>query len=308
MGAGEAAASGESLDAGAYRRLYPEDFFERFAAEGVRPSGRPLAAARPASIGLGAVPTADGSALAKIGNTAMLAGVKLEAGAPPADAPDRGSLVVGFEMPPLCTPAARPGRPPDAAPAVVEQLARALAGAKAVDLRELCIAPGRAAWTAYVDVYCLDADGALLDTALLAATAALADLELPEVSVDEDGRVVPAHRSRGGATAVDGAPPRRRLTLGEAPAALTLGVFRGRLVADPSAEESAVMDATVTVALGCSGRLLSVYKLGGAADLNTAVFKECIEMACSRAAELRTVLQDTVAEVVTAKDVDMLTA
>eukprot|EP00850_Spirogloea_muscicola_P012872 SM000085S23222 [mRNA] locus=s85:95384:96728:- [translate_table: standard] len=239
----------------------------------------------------------------------MLAGVKLEAGAPPTDAPDCGSVVVGFEMPPLCTPAARPGRPPDAAPAVVEQLARALAGAKAVDLRELCISPGRAAWTAYVDVYCLDADGALLDTALLAAAAALTDMELPEVSVDEDGRVAPAYRGcGGGAAGVDGGPPRRRLTLDEAPAALTLGVFRGHLVADPSAEESAVMDATVTVALGCGGRLLSVYKPGGAADLSTTVFKECIEMACSRATELRRVLQDTVAEVVAAKDVDMLPA
>lgn len=76
-----------------------------------------------------------------------------------------------------------------------------------VDLRELCIVPGKAAWMAYLvyprfhskyavgfaamkalagakccsqffsllqDVYCLDADGSLLDAGLLAAVAALA--------------------------------------------------------------------------------------------------------------------------------------
>jgi exosome complex RNA-binding protein Rrp42 (RNase PH superfamily) len=40
----------------------------------------------------GAVSTADGSALVKIGNTTMLAGVKLEVMVPSQETPDQGSI------------------------------------------------------------------------------------------------------------------------------------------------------------------------------------------------------------------------
>ncbi|GAU21176.1 hypothetical protein TSUD_10930 [Trifolium subterraneum] len=42
-----------------------------------------------------------------------------------------------------------------------------------IDLKELSLVSGKAAWMAYLDIYCLDADGALFDTALLSAVSAL---------------------------------------------------------------------------------------------------------------------------------------
>ncbi|KAI4346934.1 hypothetical protein L6164_007797 [Bauhinia variegata] len=42
-----------------------------------------------------------------------------------------------------------------------------------IDLKELSFVSGKAAWMAYLDVYCLNADGALFDSALLSAVAAL---------------------------------------------------------------------------------------------------------------------------------------
>ena len=50
----------------AFRRLYPEEFYARFVAEGVRPDGRPLGRPRPVSIGLNSISTADASALVKV--------------------------------------------------------------------------------------------------------------------------------------------------------------------------------------------------------------------------------------------------
>ncbi len=47
------------MDADTFRRLYPDDYLRKFVEQGLRPDGRPLAAARPTSIGLGAVSTAD---------------------------------------------------------------------------------------------------------------------------------------------------------------------------------------------------------------------------------------------------------
>lgn len=60
-------------------------------------------------------------------------------------------------MAPLCAAAARPGKPSEAAQVLTEQLSGVLQGA--VDRRQLCIDPGKAAWAVYVDVYVLDAGG-----------------------------------------------------------------------------------------------------------------------------------------------------
>ena len=54
-----AAAAAGQVDAETFRRLYPHDYLRKFVEQGLRPDGRPLAAARPTSIGLGAVSTAD---------------------------------------------------------------------------------------------------------------------------------------------------------------------------------------------------------------------------------------------------------
>lgn len=70
----------------------------------------------------------------------------------------------------------------------MEQIKAALSSAGAVDLSELCIDKGHG-WAVFLDIYVLDADGALLDTCLLAAVAALLALRLPRVEVNDQGQV-----------------------------------------------------------------------------------------------------------------------
>lgn len=82
------------IEADAFQRLYPDQYYAKFIQRGVRPDGRPLALARPTSIALGAVHTADASALVKIGSTTVLAGVKCEVAPASADTPDEGRLVL----------------------------------------------------------------------------------------------------------------------------------------------------------------------------------------------------------------------
>lgn len=69
---------GQELGPDAFKKLYPEQYYKRFLASGVRPDGRNFGRARPTTIGIEAVSTADASALVKIGSTTILAGVKLE--------------------------------------------------------------------------------------------------------------------------------------------------------------------------------------------------------------------------------------
>ena len=84
-----------------------------------------------------------------------------------------------------------PIRPVQTRAACVIQVDAALKAAKAFNPAQLCIEPGRAAWAAYLDMYILDNDGALLDACLLAAACTLRTLHLPQVSVTDEGNVRP---------------------------------------------------------------------------------------------------------------------
>lgn len=105
----------DTLEADAFRRLYPAEYYAKFIAQSVRPDGRPLGVARSTSVGLGAVSTADASALVKVGASTALAGIKCEVMAATDDAPDEGRVVVAVELAPLCSASTRPGRPSESA-------------------------------------------------------------------------------------------------------------------------------------------------------------------------------------------------
>ncbi|KAB1222362.1 Exosome complex component RRP43 [Morella rubra] len=152
------------IEVDAFRCLFPLRFYERHLAESIWPDGSPLGRARETSIAPGAVASADGSALAKIGST----------------------VTVDFHMPPICSPIVRPGRPAEAAPVFSKQLSDTISSSGMINLKELSLVSGKAAWMAYLDIYCLDADGALFDAALLSAIAAFSHLQIPAVSLNDD--------------------------------------------------------------------------------------------------------------------------
>eukprot|EP00887_Chlorella_sp_A99_P002376 scaffold10.g2376.t1 len=307
----EPAAGGDTLQADAFRRLYPQQYFDRFIQQSVRPDGRPLGAARPTSIRLGVVSTADASALVKasgvhVGSTTALAGIKCEVMPAAEDAPDQGRLSLQVELAPLCSAETRPGRPAEAAAALTERLGELLAppgggggGDAAVDLRQLCIDPGKAAWHAYLDIYVLDNGewgvrtvecitgdgrheglaaaqaerpgkraqgeiwhGALHDACLLAAVAALSSLRLQAVSVNDAGRVQPPTAEDAAAAAT--APP--LVLLRCRPVSLTCGLYQSRLLVDPTAEEQQLLDGSVVVTVDEAGELLSMLRLGSSGD------------------------------------------
>ena len=109
----------------------------------VRTAARSDARGRWRSVARGVVSTADGSTLAKIGRTTALAAVKLELVTPELDAPDEGGLDVTVELPPMCSAAARPGRPSEEAAYCSRRVADALRDAKVVDPKRLCVDEGR---------------------------------------------------------------------------------------------------------------------------------------------------------------------
>ena len=108
----------------------------------------------------------------------------MEVTTPPKESPDEGSIAIEFYMPPICSPLVRPGRPAEEVPFVSKQLSDAILSSGMINLKELSLVSGKSAWMAYLDVYCLDAYGSLLEAALLAVVAAFSDLRIPVVSLE----------------------------------------------------------------------------------------------------------------------------
>lgn len=281
------------VEVDAFRRLFPLRFYERHLTESIRPDARPLGRARDTTIALGAVASADGSALAKIGSTTMLAAIKMEVMTPSLESPDEGCIAIDFHMPPICSPIVRPGRPAEAAPVVSKQLSDTISSSGMINLKELSLVSGKAAWMAYLDIYCLDADGALFDAALLSAVAAFSHLQIPAVSLNDDGKIVVVSEENGGKLEEDSVnKERRKLTLRSIPFSLTCILHKNYILADPTAEEESIMETLVTVVLDSASQLVSLYKPGGPVLAYTSAVQDCVALTRQRVKELQNILDE----------------
>ncbi|KAL6540517.1 hypothetical protein OROMI_024400 [Orobanche minor] len=291
------------MEVDAFRRLFPLRFHERHLLESIRPDGRPLGRARDTTLVLGAVASANGSALAKIGCTTMLASIKMEVMTPTVEATDEGCIAIDFHMPPICSPLVRPGRPAEIAPVLAKQLSDTILSSGMIDLKELCLVGGKAAWMAYLDIYCLDADGALFDAALLSAVAAFSHLQIPIVSLNDDGRIVLVPEDNNGGAKKHHEPVNKektKLKLNSLPFALTCVLHKDHILADPTSEEESIMETFLTVVLDSSFQLVSFNKPGGPGLAHTSAIQgavwDCISLTRQRVKELQKILNEAMSD------------
>lgn len=227
----------------------------------------------------------------------MLAAIKMEIMTPTTESPDEGCIAIDFHMPPICSPIVRPGRPAEAAPVVSKQLSDTISSSGMINLKELSLVNGKAAWMAYLDIYCLDADGALFDAALLSAVAAFSHLQIPVVSLNDDGRIVVFSEENGGKLEKEPVnKEKRKLKLSRIPFSLTCILHKNYILADPTAEEESIMETLVTVVLDSSFQLVSLYKPGGPVLAYTSAVQDCIALTRQRVKELQKILNEAISD------------
>jgi exosome complex component RRP42 len=211
------------------------------ASGGKRLDGRSPDEYRPISIEPGFVTTADGSALVRIGETMVLAGIKLEPGKPFPDTPNAGVLTTNAELIPLSSPTFEPGPPQPGAIEVSRVVDRAIRAAEMVDLTSLCVTPGEKCWTCFVDLHVLAHAGNLIDTAFLAAVAALNRATLPakRFGIAEADSPLPIHH---------------------VPIECTFVRLGDTIVVDPTFEEEHAAQGRLTIATDESGRVVAMQK------------------------------------------------
>ncbi len=211
------------------------------AAVGKRLDGRGPDEYRATSIEPGFVVTADGSALVRIGTTAVLAGIKLEPGKPFPDTPNAGVLTTNAELTPLSSPTFEPGPPQPGAIEVSRVVDRAIRAAETIDLARLCVTPGEKTWVCYVDLHVLDHGGNLIDAALLAGVAALSHATVPA--------------KRFGVAEAD-----YPLAVDHLPIECTFVRLGEAIVVDPTFDEESAAQGRLTVATDETGRVVAMQK------------------------------------------------
>jgi len=207
------------------------EYITNLARKGLRVDGRGLDDIRPVKVIKGVAGKAEGSALAFIGNTRVLAGVKLEAGKSFPDNPDEGALIVNSESIPLASPNFESGPPKPGVVELARVVDRGIRESKAIDMKKLCITKGEAVWVVFVDTYSWNYDGNLTDTSALAAIGALQDAKMPKY---EDNKVVYEKT-------------KNPLPLVKTPVAVTFAKIGEAIMVDPCASEEEVAKAKLTV-------------------------------------------------------------
>ncbi len=241
-------------------------------AEGKRIDGRALDQIRPLTIETGLIQKANGSARVTLGNTQVIAGVKIATGTPFPDTPDKGLLVVNAEILPMASPYAEPGPPSEEAIELARVVDRGVRESEMVDLKKLCLIPGKSVVTVFVDCNVMNVDGNLFDATSYAVVAALKTSKMKKyvvkddrVEVKEDWVPVPVERT---------------------PVSVTMARIGEKLVVDPSTEEEAAMDMRITITTDDDGNICASQK-GEASTISPAQVLQAADTSISVGRETR---------------------
>ncbi|MEM2873437.1 MAG: exosome complex protein Rrp42 [Nitrososphaerales archaeon] len=232
---------------------------------------------RPITIETGVIEKANGSARVQVGNTQVIAGVKIEIGDPFPDTPDKGLLVVNTEVLPLASAYAEPGPPDEDAIELARVVDRGVRESHMIDLSKLALIPGKKVLAVFVDVNVLNTDGNLLDATSYATVASIATSKMPRYYVDENGQIKQS----------DEIIP---LPINGIPVSVTMARIGDALIVDPTSEEEAVMDARITLVLDEDGNLCAGQK-GQPGTLTFDQVKLATNIAKVKAKEIREIIK-----------------
>ncbi len=257
------------------------EYIKDMITKSYREDGRKMFDYRPINLKIGTMPNAEGSAEASIGQTRVLAGIKIDVAEPMADKPEEGNLMTAAELLPLASGDYETGPPGPEAIELARVVDRGIRAANVVDMGKLFIEKDKV-WSVFVDLYVLNYDGNLFDASSLAASAALLSSRMPKYEKEgETGKVV------------------RSGNLGKLPTAnivtsCTFGNILHRLILDPTANEELFIDSRLTIA-NDEHSIRAVQKgLNGAFSFDE--IDEMMDTAFEKSRELRQIIKKAIGE------------
>jgi exosome complex component RRP42 len=251
------------------------ELIKSIAKKGKRIDNRAFEEYRDITIEQGIVTSAEGSARVKLGNTEVVAGIKMAIGEPYQDSQDEGVISVAAELVPLASPEFESGPPRENAIELARVVDRAIRESKAIDFKKLCVTPKEKVWMVFVDIDVLNDAGNLIDACGIAAIAALMNTKIP--SLDEDGNPDYDNKTDKG------------LPLEGIPVSTTFVKIGDVIMADPDLAEIRSLDARLTVGT-CDKKgkiVLASMQKGGSAGITEDDLAKILDLAIEKGEEIR---------------------
>jgi exosome complex component RRP42 len=254
--------------------IIQDQYVMNLASKGTRLDKRGAEDYRKVEIELHPIEKAEGSAKVTMGETVVLAGVKMGFGEPFSDRPDEGVLMVNAEFSPIASPKFETGPPSEGAIELARVVDRGIRESGAIDLKKLCLKKGERVWMVFVDVHIMNHAGNLLDAAGLAAITALLNAKMPEIKGDT----------------IDYEKKVKKLPVNAVPVPVTAVKVEDSMFVDPTLEEEQVMEARLTVTTKEDGHIVAMQK-GGPYSLTQDDVEKAFDLAEKKSKELRKLLK-----------------
>lgn len=217
---------------------------------------------------------ADGSARVRLGQTEVLAGVKLVPGVPYPDTPAAGTISVLMELLALASPDFEVGPPNEKSVEIARVVDRGIREAEVIDFEGLCITEGELVWTVFIDMYAINDSGNLLDTGSLAALLALKNARMPKL---EGGKIVLKEYAG-------------KLKLQREAALSTFAKVGGHMLLDPNLAEEMAATARFSVATTDDG-MISAFQKGLSGSFTHKEIDSAIDTALVQGKRIRKLLK-----------------
>lgn len=235
------------------------DYLSKLAEQGKRADGRTFNEFRKIEIETGLISKAEGSARVKIGNTQVVAGIKILIGTPYPDTPESGVMTTAAELIPMASPDFEAGPPREKAIELARVVDRGIRESKIIEVDKLCLEPGEAIWMVFIDIHIIDFDGNLFDTSSLAALAALHNAVIPIERLRPDLEKL-QEKFPSVKKYLEEHPTDYPLPLKEPPVSCTSVKYNNVIMIDPSLDEEEIAEARLTVATDKNGDIRAMQK------------------------------------------------
>jgi exosome complex component RRP42 len=260
------------------------EFIEDLLRKGDRIDGRAFNEYRPIEIEANVVPAkAEGSALVRVGDTSVVAGVKVLVGEPYPDSPDQGVTMVTAEMSPIASPLFELGPPKEDAIELARVVDRGVRESETVDAKKLCIEEGKKVYMVFADVYPLEYDGNLIDASSIAVNAALMTTKYPEMKW-EDKKIVATGNML-------------KLPINNIAIEHTVSKIGDSLVIDPVLREEFVQDCRLTMAVDQNENFTALQKGGGYGPMSLELVDQAMGMALDNAKAIKDLIVEATKDV-----------
>ena len=215
------------------------------ARQGKRLDGRAVDQMRDFSIEVNKYQNAEGSARILLGQTEVVAGIKMAVDKPYPDSPDEGAISVGAELIPLAHADYESGPPSLEEIEIARVVDRGIRESKSLDFAKLCIKEGEACWIAFMDFYAINSDGNLFDAGSLAGLAAFLNAKFPKL--DANNKIIKHEYGNN-------------LTLVRLPILTTFVKVGGTIMVDPTYLEEKAAEGRYSVATTEDGYMSAMQK------------------------------------------------